>query len=268
MDITKQAEAIIAQNSSELKDTVQGFRDRVGTVQLEDEGLAKIAALKIAIRRWADAEELSAACIQCWSALQTAMGIAPCFINGELTGEGLPIACETDIHGAITSVLSQALAFGEKPIFFADLTIRHPENRNAELLWHCGNFPHALHKDGAYNGLTGHFDMFCAGAGDYELQRGDVTLSRFDGLKGEYSLLMGHGRTVEGPKNKGTYLWVEFKDWPLWEDRFIYGAYIHHCTGIYGKYAPALYEACRYIPGLSADPVDPTENEIRKFLRG
>ena len=24
--------------------------------------------------------------------------------------------------------------------FLADLTIRHPENENAELLWHCGPF--------------------------------------------------------------------------------------------------------------------------------
>ena len=268
VDIAKDAESIIKGNGVELKETIQGIKGKVGFIQVNNEELEKLAALKLAIRHWADCEGLSSVAIQCWSALQKEMGIAPCFVNGELTGEGLPVVCETDIHGAVTSVMVQAAALGEKPVFFADLTIRHPENKNAELLWHCGNFPHSLLKEGEYNGLTEHFGMPYPGAGDFEIKGGDITVSRFDGLRGEYYLLMGHGRGVEGPRNKGTYVWVEFNDWPLWEEKFIYGPYIHHCTGIHGKYAPALFEACRYIPGLKPDPVDPTEAGIRKFLRG
>ena len=268
VDINQEVEAILKENGVELQKTIQEFKTKVQYVEPDDNGIARIAALKLAIRHWADAEGLSAVAVQCWSAMQKIMGISPCFINGELTGEGLPVVCETDIHGAITSIMSQAAALGQKPVFFADLTIRHPENKNAELLWHCGIFPHSLHKPGAYNGLTNHFDMFNAGAGDFELMGGDITLSRFEGQNGEYSLLTGHGKTVEGPKNKGTYVWVEFKDWPLWEEKFMYGPYIHHCTGIYGKYAPALYEACKFIPGLKPDAVDPDESEIRKYLRG
>jgi len=268
VDIIKEVESIIKVNSSELKGTVESIKNKFKTIRMDDAALTKLAAIKLTIRYWADIEGLSAIAIQCWSALQEAMGIAACFINGELTDDGLPAACETDIHGAITSVMCQAAGLHETPIFFADLTIRHPENPNAELLWHCGNFPHSLIKEGSHNILADHFDMKCPGGQDFEIKGGDITISRFDGMNGEYFLLMGQGKGVDGPMSRGTYVWVEFNDWPLWEEKFIYGPYIHHCTGIHGKHASALYEACRYIPGLKPDPVDPTEAEIRRFLRG
>ena len=73
----------------------------------------------------------------------------PCLSNALLSDEGLPVVCETDIHGAITAVMTQALTFNTEPQFFADLTVRHPEDDNAELLWHCGNFPRSLAGDQA-----------------------------------------------------------------------------------------------------------------------
>jgi L-fucose isomerase-like protein len=268
VDIQKETESILADNGEELKTEVESLKNRLKSIRITDDGLNKLVALKLAIRHWADNERLSGVAIQCWSALQKALGVAPCFINGELTGEGLPVACETDIHGAITEVMAQAAGLGEKPVFLADLTIRHPDNDNAELLWHCGNFPLDLAGDDSERALTEHFEMLTPGAGAFELSRGDVTICRFDGIGGEYSFLMGHGKAVGGPKTVGTFQWVEFNDWPLWEEKFMYGPYIHHCVGIRGKLAPALYESCKFIPGLNADPVDPTEEEIRKFLRG
>jgi len=38
-------------------------------------------------------------------------------------------------------------------------------------------------------------------------------------------------------------------------------------SGIYGKFSPVLYEACRYIPELIPDAVDPDEEELKKWLR-
>ena len=267
-ELAERANGLLKDGGAELKETADGIRERVGQVAFDDGTLKRHAALKLAINGWAREQELSAVSIQCWSALQTALGVAPCFINGELTGEGLPVICETDIHGAVSSVMAQAAARGASATFLADLTVRHPDNDGAELLWHCGNFPHCLHKNDSFNAFNEHFDMRLSGAGDYELKRGDVTLCRFDGLNGGYSLLFGHGRAVSGPKNKGTYLWMEVNDWPLWEEKFIYGPYIHHCAGVYGSHAAALYEACKYIPGLEPDPVDPDEAAIKKYLRG
>jgi L-fucose isomerase-like protein len=159
----------------------------------------------------------------------------------------------------------------QQSVFFADLTIRHPENDNAEMLWHCGNFPLALRdKKSPTLACSGHYIMEgnYPGCGEFRLKEGPITIARFDGDHGEYSLLMGEARAVAGPLSRGTYVWVEVNDWPLWEERIIRGPYVHHVTGIHGQYAAALYEACRYIPGLAADAVEPSEHEIRGWLRG
>ena len=60
----------------------------------------------------------------------------------------MPLSCETGINGAITLAILRACNLFEESEFLADLTIRHPQNDNAELLWHCGPFPYSLKKDG------------------------------------------------------------------------------------------------------------------------
>jgi hypothetical protein len=57
-------------------------------------------------------------------------------------------------------------------------------------------------------------------------------------------------------------------NWPRWEQKLIYGPYIHHVAGIHGRLAPVLHEACKYIPGLEPDPVEPTAGEIEAYWRG
>lgn len=265
VDIEVGVKEMLKNNSSEMTAAFDDIRSRIKNINITEEELKRVAALKATVQSWADREQLSAIGIQCWYALQKAIQTQTCFVDADLTDDGLPTVCETDIHGAITSILLQASRFGQTPVFFADLTIRHPENPNAELLWHCGTFPYSLAKDPNQAALVG---GMCPGVGEWEIKGGDVTVSRFDALKGDYYLLMGEGRGVSGPKNKGTYLWTEFKDWPLWEHKFMYGPYIHHCTGIHGKVAAALYEACKYMPGVIADPVEPTAAEIEKYLRG
>jgi L-fucose isomerase-like protein len=258
---------IVKTNNEQYLEIMDGYKRKFKKILIDEEGLKRLSALKLVVKRWADANELSALGIQCWDALQDALGIFPCFMNGDLTDDGLPVACETDIMGAVSSAMLQAALRGETPAFFADLTVRHPENKNAELLWHCGNFPHSLARYPEKAQIEKQFGGCQPAAGRWEIKGGDITLCKMDGLGGDYRLLMGECKGVEGPANVGTYVWAEFGDWPKWEHRFIYGPYIHHVAGIHGKAATALYEACKYIPGLVPDPVEPTREEIEKALR-
>ena len=65
--------------------------------------------------------------IQCWNALQGEIGIMPCAANSILNEKGIPVVCETDIHGAITAVMAEAAVMNETRRFFADWTVRHPD---------------------------------------------------------------------------------------------------------------------------------------------
>ena len=101
-----------------------------------------------------------------------------------------------------------------------------------------------------------------AGVGHWRLKGGDLTVVRLASLRGEYSLAFGEGRGTPGPETVGTYVWMEVDDWLRWERKFIRGPYLHHVAGIHGKLAPILWEACRYLPGMQADPVDKEAGEL------
>ena len=120
------------------------------------------------------------------------------------------------------------------------MTIRHTKNDNAELLWHCGPFPYSLKAPEAKASMVGGQERF-------ELKQGNLTIARFDDIDGKYSLFAGEGKTTTGPETNGTYVWLEVDNWKRWEEKLIFGPYIHHVGGVYGNYLPVLREIARYL---------------------
>jgi len=265
-EILNAAQSLLDEGKRRVGAQVAAIRRRFDTSAVAAEGLRKVAALKLALRDWADSEGLDALALQCWPALQNAFGIFPCFAHGLLTDEGTPVACETDIHGALCAFMVQEAVGRATAPFFADLTVRHPDDDNAELLWHCGPFPASLAVEGERPKIVPHHTGPPA-VGKWQLRGGPITLARFDGDHGRYQLFLGHAEGTTGPATFGTYLWVKVGDWPLWEERLIRGPYVHHVVGVHGHIAPVLYEACRFL-GIEPDCVDPTEAELQAWLRG
>lgn len=234
-------------------------------VQIKENEVENVAALAAAMKNLVEKYGCQAAAIQCWNALQTEIGIMPCAANAILNEEGIPVVCETDIHGAVTALLVEAAGMGEVRSFFADWTIRHPDLDNGELLQHCGPWPVSVAAEKPKLTYPLAFDH--PGSLTAEAKHGDVTLCRFDGDNGEYSLLLGRAKGVDGPKGMGTYLWVEVENIKRLEAKIVEGPYIHHCVGIHKDVVPVLYEACKYI-GVAPDLYDPIEEEVKAYLRG
>jgi L-fucose isomerase-like protein len=252
-DIAIGVNSVLAEKGAEYEAALEKIRMSMDVSKAPAADVGKLAALKVVMSNMCAENGCNCAAIQCWSALQKVVGIMPCVVNGIMMDEFVPVACETDIHGALTALILQEAA--TSPVFFADLTVRHPENENAELLWHCGNFPPSLAKKNSKKELGRHFifEDHMVGTGEWELEHGDITICRFDGDHGQYQFFFGEGKGVDGPGTKGTYVWFEVKDWPRWERKLVEGPYIHHCAGAYGKYADTLRELCKYIPGLEPD---------------
>ena len=256
-------------NDAEVLETVEFMHKNV-EICVPENSVKRLAAIKVAMKRFANELGCSVIAIQCWSSLQNVLHVMPCMANSLLTDEGIPVVCETDIHGAITAVMAQAAAMGETPPFFADWSVRHPENKNGELLQHCGPWPVSLAKAGtkAKLGRPFAFEEHCPGAVLSEIKGGEISLLRFDGDNGSYSLLLGKAKGIEGPYTVGTYLWIEVDNWTRLEDKLVTGPYVHHCVGIHGDVLPAVYEACKYIPGLKPDFYDNIEEDVKAWLRG
>lgn len=158
-----------------------------------------------------------------------------------------------------------AAGMGQVRSFFADWTIRHPDCSNGELLQHCGPWPISV--AGEKPTITYPLAFDHPGSITAEAKHGDVSLVRFDGDLGQYSLLLGHAKGIDGPKGMGTYLWVEVDNIKRLEAKLVEGPYIHHCVGIHKDVVPVLYEACKYI-GVKPDLYDPIEEEVKAYLRG
>lgn len=252
------------EEGTEVKKTIDYIRANM-EVCIRDNELENVAALKVAMAKLVEKYGCKAAAIQCWNALQDELGIMPCAANALLNDEGIPVVCETDIHGAITALLAEAAGMGTTRTFFADWTIRHPDIPNGELLQHCGPWPISLAKERAKLTYPLAFDH--PGSLTAEAKHGELTLCRFDGDGGEYSLLLGNAKGVEGPKGMGTYLWVEVENIKRLEAKVVEGPYIHHCVGIHKNVVPILYEACKYI-GVKPDLYDPIEEQVKAYLRG
>lgn len=242
-------------------------------VMVNRDVVEKSAALKLALRAYMD-ETLSTCCaFQCWYALQAEYGIWPCAAGALLAEEGLPVVCETDIHGAITTVMTTAAAMGKEYPLFGEWCFRHPKYKAAEFVAHCGISPICLFPEKPvlrtrpYAGCEnwgGHISARAAG------DTGDrISFTRFEAdEKGQYNILLGYGKALNEPDlvSRGANYWLEVPDIFELENKVVKGSYIHHSAYIRGNVLPAIYEALPYI-NVNPDFVyEEQKREVERFL--
>lgn len=216
-----------------------------------DEPMINVLALRDEMFEIARARKLDAFAVQSFMSICEELGAMIEFALAEVTEKGCPAICETDIHGAISSVILQRASFDIEPTFLADFTVRHPEDNNSILLWHCA-FPLALADKSIKPGIGTHWILpgIPPGSCHWRLKEGNITVARFDGDNRGYKLAMGEGKTTKGPDTLNTYVWIKVNNWPVWERQLIEGPYPHHVAAIYGNYAASIMEACKYMKGL------------------
>ena len=238
---------------TEKKETLSGelsvLKERYDVAALPDETLIKMLTFVHVYKEIADETGSDVLASECWTAMPLAFGANPCLAMSILYDMGYIVACESDVHGAITCALLRCASRGKGVPLFGEFTVRHPQNKNAELLWHCGPFPYSIKDEKCKAKLYNTKPSFKAKDGHY-------TIARFQGDEGKYTLLGGNFKTTDGPLTFGTYMWAEFSDLSAIEKKLINGPYIHHMTEVYGCFADVLEEFCRYIPNLVYDPIE------------
>ncbi|MDO4629484.1 MAG: fucose isomerase [Planctomycetia bacterium] len=242
-------EELMVSKKDIIESHVELIRANYDVREIEPETVFKMATFVEAFRDLMIENDCDIIATECWTVMNQAFGAMPCLAMSLLADMGIIVICETDIHGAITSALLSCAARGKKPPFFGEFTVRHPENDNAELLWHCGVFPTSLKKDTEKKPLAVFKPSFCGKDGHY-------TLARFQAERGNYYLLGGEFDTTTGPETFGTWVWAEFQDLPALERKLVEGPYIHHVSEVEGAYSGVLKEFAKYVPGLIFDPLE------------
>jgi L-fucose isomerase-like protein len=238
---------ILEKKEKELVNYHHDFSSRIDCSAADEDYPWKVCAGVLAIERLMQFHKCRGGAFDC-NGVRIALEMtgSACTIQGELSDRGYPTACETDVWGAISQLICTAASLGRDTEFLADWTYRHPDNNNGELIWHGGSFAWSLAAKGGKKpsfrkNYKGFYEAW------WELKQGEITLIRMDELHGEYYLFAGETKTTTGPGTTGTYVWIEVEDWKKWEEQLIFGPFIHHVAGIYGRYADVITEAARYL---------------------
>lgn len=97
---------------------------------------------------------------KCWPAFPGQFGFEPCYVNSRLTSRGIPVACETDIYGALSEYIGACVT--EDAVTLLDINNTVPpqmyeseirgkfEYKPNDLFmgFHCGNTPSCKMRDG------------------------------------------------------------------------------------------------------------------------
>lgn len=237
------------EKTEDINSYLDGLKSKYKFVNSDDETVKKVLALALAYKEAADESGADVISAECWTATPPAFGVYPCLAFSVLADMGCIVTCESDVYGAVSNVLAKCAARGEANPLFGEFTVRHPEDKNAELLWHCGPFPYSSKKDGVRAELINTKPSFRAKDGRY-------TICRFQGDRGNYTLLCGRFDTTDGPYTTGTHMWAKFGDLSAIEKKLINGPYIHHMTEVFGDYYECMEEFCKFIPELEFDALE------------
>ncbi len=93
-----------------VKTTMESMSKELGAGNTYPELIERLASYEVALRRFMEkhlgASRFGIFANKCWPSFQKYFGHVPCFINGRLAAEGIPVSCEVDIYGALSEYMA------------------------------------------------------------------------------------------------------------------------------------------------------------------
>ncbi|MBE7559103.1 hypothetical protein HS125_09195 [bacterium] len=214
----------------------------------KEEGLANSSRMYLAVKHCIEERRLGALALKCWPEL-FAKDLLPCVANSRLGDEGIPVACEGDVHGLVTQLMQASLT--GRPTFFCDL-VDVDERRNAVFMWHCGACPSQMSKGSGAASLGNQpsrreeWKLSCPII-EFPLRPGRVTIARFCELGGKYRLFLAAGGALDiGQDMRGNCSWVRLDADARRTIEYIVANHVeHHFSLAYGDLVDDLVEMCR-----------------------
>ena len=152
----------VKEDDPEVAATTKDMAKELGAGNTYPDLLAKLARFEVALKRFGAANlgsrTYAVFANKCWPAFEQAFGFVPCYVNSRLATQGMPVACEVDIYGALSEYLCQ-LATDFPPTLLdvnntvpADMIDSKTDLKGAAVEdlfmgFHCGNTPSCCMKE-------------------------------------------------------------------------------------------------------------------------
>jgi L-fucose isomerase-like protein len=144
-----------AEGHPEVQSVAQDMAEDLGAGNTYPDLLPKLAQYEVALRTFSrenlGVSEYAVFANKCWPAFEPYFGFVPCFVNSRLAAQGIPVACEVDIYGALSEyVLTCATELPATLLdinntvpqdMYEDAREKHKGYRPSDLFmgFHCGN---------------------------------------------------------------------------------------------------------------------------------
>lgn len=252
LDINYEMEKIPDDNKK-VEDIINQIFSKVRTSYSSND-LIKLAKFELLIRKYIAEYDIDCLTVQCWTAIQEYIGLTPCLTASRLTDMGYPIACEGDVHGALTMLMQRELTLNTKAPLFLDILMLHPKEENVFLAWHCGNAPLSTKNTDQIAKLMSHcpFGDFNKQKGaatiEFRIKPGIITVNRITEHKGDFKLLTIKGKMIERNDNiRGAWSWIEVENRDELFKLIINEGFTHHVSIIHEDLAKETLELSKYL---------------------
>jgi L-fucose isomerase-like protein len=207
---------------------------------------------------------------KCWPAFQTQFGMVPCYVNSRLTAKGIPVACETDIYGALSEYIL-SIATGLPPTLIdINNTVPHDmymDNKGklgtytpTDLFmgFHCGNAPicHVENAEMKYQLIMKRLlepdndPDITRGTLEGRFKGGDITLFRLQSTADcTLRSYVAQGETIDmDPKSFGAIGVIAINEMArFYRHVLIAKRYPHHAAMGYGHVGKTLFSAMKLL---------------------
>ena len=93
---------------------IKEMEEELGAGNKKPEILSKLAQYELTLKDWIRDHKGYRKYVtiagKCWPAFQTQFGFVPCYVNSRLAAQGIPVACEVDIYGALSEFIGTVVS--------------------------------------------------------------------------------------------------------------------------------------------------------------
>ena len=263
----------------------------LGVGNKKPEILPKLAQYELTLKDWVEEHKgyrkFVAIAGKCWPAFQTQFGFVPCYVNGRLAAQGIPVSCEVDIYGALSEFIGTVISNDTVTLLDINNTVPNDmyesdikgkfnyTQKDTFMGFHCGNTA-----AGKLSSCTMKYQMIMArslpeevtqGTLEGDLVPGDITFYRLQSTSdNKLRAYIAHGEILPVATRSfgsiGIFAIPEMGR--FYRHVLIEKNFPHHGAVAFGHYGKALFEVFKYI-GVPVDEIGynqpagvryPTEN--------
>ena len=263
----------------------------LGAGNKKPEILPKLAQYELTLKDWVEEHKgyrkFVAIAGKCWPAFQTQFGFVPCYVNGRLAAQGIPVSCEVDIYGALSEFIGTVISNDTVTLLDINNTVPNDmyesdikgkfnyTQKDTFMGFHCGNTA-----AGKLSSCTMKYQMIMArslpeevtqGTLEGDLVPGDITFYRLQSTSdNKLRAYIAHGEILPvATRSFGSIgIFAIPEVGRFYRHVLIEKNFPHHGAVAFGHYGKALFEVFKYI-GVPVDEIGynqpagvryPTEN--------